>query len=142
MRILWHGPHPDMPTGYGTQTALILPRLQALGHEVAVSATAGQDNHPGHWRGIPIFPCSKIPITDGHTSSIVAMRTGEEDQGVVGLHQVGIPEEYEPGLNVRFMETNSQAVMSYLVSAYYSTAILVPDAIGILENANIAAPRS
>ena len=58
MRILWHGPHPDMPTGYGTQTALILPRLQALGHEVAVSATAGQDNHPGHWRGIPIFPCT------------------------------------------------------------------------------------
>jgi hypothetical protein len=32
--------------------------------------------------------------------------------------------------------------MSYLVSAYYSTAILVPDAIGILENVNIAAPRS
>jgi glycosyltransferase involved in cell wall biosynthesis len=58
VRILWHGPHPDMPTGYGTQTALLLPRLQALGHEVAVSATAGQDNHPGHWRGIPIYPCT------------------------------------------------------------------------------------
>ncbi|MEU8145016.1 family 2B encapsulin nanocompartment shell protein [Nonomuraea sp. NPDC048901] len=108
--------------------------------------TVGSANVNGHeipaWRGIPIFPCGKIPITDGHTSSIVAMRTGEEDQGVVGLHQVGIPEEYEPGLNVRFMGINSQAVMSYLVSAYYSTAILVPDAIGILENANIAAPRS
>ncbi|MFD1538591.1 family 2B encapsulin nanocompartment shell protein [Nonomuraea guangzhouensis] len=106
----------------------------------------GSANVNGHeipaWRGIPIFPCGKIPITDGHTTSIVAMRTGEEDQGVVGLHQVGIPEEYEPSLNVRFMETNDQAVMSYLVSAYYSTAILVPDAIGILENADIAAPRS
>ncbi|MFI7153745.1 family 2B encapsulin nanocompartment shell protein [Nonomuraea sp. NPDC050022] len=108
--------------------------------------TVGSANVNGHeipaWRGIPIFPCGKIPITDGHTSSIIAMRTGEEDQGVVGLHQVGLPEEYEPGLNVRFMGINSQAVMSYLVSAYYSTAILVPDAIGILENANIAAPRS
>ncbi|MEV0345182.1 family 2B encapsulin nanocompartment shell protein [Nonomuraea sp. NPDC050680] len=108
--------------------------------------TVGSANVNGHeipaWRGIPIFPCGKIPITDGHTSSIVAMRTGEEDQGVVGLHQVGLPEEYEPGLNVRFMGINRQAVMSYLVSAYYSTAILVPDAIGILENANIAAPRS
>ncbi|HUR05957.1 MAG TPA: family 2B encapsulin nanocompartment shell protein [Nonomuraea sp.] len=108
--------------------------------------TVGSANVNGHeipaWRGVPIFPCGKIPITDGHTTSIVAMRTGEDDQGVVGLHQVGIPEEYEPGLNVRFMETNSQAVMSYLVSAYYSTAILVPDAIGILENADIAAPRS
>jgi glycosyltransferase involved in cell wall biosynthesis len=58
VKILWHGPHPDMPTGYGGQTALILPRLQALGHEVAVSATAGQDNHPGWWRGIPVYPCT------------------------------------------------------------------------------------
>jgi glycosyltransferase involved in cell wall biosynthesis len=45
-----------MPTGYGGQTALILPRLKALGHEVAVSATAGQDNHPGWWQGIPVYP--------------------------------------------------------------------------------------
>ena len=58
MRILWHGPHPSMPTGYATQTALILPRLKALGHEVAVSATAGQVNFPGHWQGIPVFPCT------------------------------------------------------------------------------------
>jgi glycosyltransferase involved in cell wall biosynthesis len=47
-----------MPTGYGGQTALILPRLKALGHEIAVSATAGQDNHPGWWQGIPIYPCT------------------------------------------------------------------------------------
>ncbi|RVX45542.1 CRP-like cAMP-binding protein [Nonomuraea polychroma] len=94
------------------------------------------------WRGIPIFPCGKIPISGHQTTSIVAMRTGEDDQGVVGLYQTGIPEEYEPGLNVRFMGINPQAVMSYLVSAYYSVAILVPDAIGILENVDIAAPRS
>ncbi|MGW0808614.1 family 2B encapsulin nanocompartment shell protein [Nonomuraea sp. NPDC002799] len=94
------------------------------------------------WRGIPIFPCGKIPISAHHTTSIVAMRTGEDDQGVVGLHQLGIPEEYEPGLNVRFMGINTQAVMSYLVSAYFSAAILVPDAIGILENVDIAAQRS
>lgn len=47
-----------MPTGYGSQSALLLPRLQALGHDMAVSATAGQDNHPGIWRGIPIYPCT------------------------------------------------------------------------------------
>ncbi len=50
------------------------------------------------------------------------MRTGEDDQGVVGLHQVGIPDEYEPGLNVRFMGINDQAIMSYLVSCYFSAA--------------------
>jgi glycosyltransferase involved in cell wall biosynthesis len=58
MRFLWHGPHPDMPTGYAGQTALLLPRLQALGHDVAISATAGQVNHPGFWRGIPVYPCT------------------------------------------------------------------------------------
>jgi hypothetical protein len=94
------------------------------------------------WRGIPIFPCGKIPITKEQTTSILAMRVGEDDQGVVGLHQTGLPEEYEPGLNIRFMGIDDKAVMSYLVSAYYSAAILVPDAIGILENVDIATSRS
>ena len=56
MRILFHGPHPDMPTGYGTQTQLLLPRLKALGHQLAVSCTGGQDSHPSYWNGIPVFP--------------------------------------------------------------------------------------
>lgn len=58
MRILWYGPHPDMPTGYATQTALVLERLKMTGHEVAVSATAGQDSRPGAWHGIPVLPCT------------------------------------------------------------------------------------
>jgi hypothetical protein len=90
------------------------------------------------WRGVPIYPCGKIPLTDGHTTSIIAMRTGEEDQGVVGLHQTGIPDEFEPGLNVRFMGINEKAVISYLVSTYYSVAVLVPDALGILEHVEVS----
>jgi CRP-like cAMP-binding protein len=94
------------------------------------------------WRGVPIFPCSKIPLTEGHTTSIIAMRTGEEDQGVVGLHQTGIPDEHEPGLNVRFMGISEKAVISYLVSAYYSVAVLVPDALGVLDHVEVSLPRS
>ncbi len=30
-----------------------------------------------------------------------------------------------------------QAIIGYLVSAYYSAAVLVPDALGILENAEL-----
>ncbi|MEU6992052.1 family 2B encapsulin nanocompartment shell protein [Streptomyces sp. NPDC046465] len=90
------------------------------------------------WRGVPILPCNKIPITEEKTSSILCMRTGEENQGVIGLHQTGLPEEYEPGLSVRFMGLNEQAITSYLVSTYYSAAILVPDAVGVLENVQIA----
>ncbi|MEU5426212.1 family 2B encapsulin nanocompartment shell protein [Streptomyces olivoreticuli] len=95
------------------------------------------------WRGVPIFPCGKIPINGGghNISSILALRTGEEDQGVIGLRKTGLPDEYEPGLNVRFMGINDQAVISYLVSAYYSAAVLVPDAIGLLENVEVSRHR-
>ncbi|MDI3406494.1 family 2B encapsulin nanocompartment shell protein [Streptomyces cavernicola] len=89
------------------------------------------------WRGVPILPCNKIPITKERTSSILCMRTGEDNQGVIGLHQTGLPDEFEPGLSVRFMGINEQAITSYLVSTYYSAAILVPDAVGVLENVQI-----
>ncbi|WP_414562485.1 family 2B encapsulin nanocompartment shell protein [Anabaena sp. CCY 9613] len=89
------------------------------------------------WRGIPIFPCNKIPITNTRTSSILLLRTGVEQQGVIGLHQTGIPDEYQPSLSVRFMGISEKAIISYLVTAYYSAAVLVPDALGILEDVEI-----
>jgi hypothetical protein len=89
------------------------------------------------WRGVPFLPCNKIPITDAATSSILVLRTGLEHQGVIGLHQTGIPDEVEPSLNVRFMGINEKAIMSYLVSVYSSVAVLIPDALGVLENVEI-----
>ncbi|MGW7579556.1 family 2B encapsulin nanocompartment shell protein [Kitasatospora sp. NPDC054768] len=93
------------------------------------------------WRGVPIFPCNKIPVSDQQTTAFIAMRVGEENQGVVGLTQVGIPDEVEPGLNVRFMGIDEKAIASYLVSTYYSAAVLVPDAIGVLENVELGHAR-
>ncbi|MCQ4079985.1 cyclic nucleotide-binding domain-containing protein [Streptomyces sp. RB6PN25] len=93
------------------------------------------------WRGVPFLPCNKIPINGGHTSSILVLRVGEDNQGVVGLHQTGIPDEFEPSLSVRFTGIDEKAIISYLVSAYYSAAVLVPDALGILENVEIARAR-
>jgi CRP-like cAMP-binding protein len=89
------------------------------------------------WRGIPILPCNKIGISEHRTSSILLMRTGLENQGVVGLHQTGIPDEYQPSLSVRFMGINAKALISYLVTAYYSIAVLVPDALAMLENVEL-----
>ncbi|MFJ6568454.1 family 2B encapsulin nanocompartment shell protein [Streptomyces sp. NPDC091292] len=89
------------------------------------------------WRGVPIFPSNKIPISDARTTSIICMRTGEDEQGVIGLQQTGIPDEIEPSLSVRFMGISEQAIISYLVSTYYSAAVLVPDALGVLENVEI-----
>jgi len=116
--------------------------IAAFGHECSKVGIYPQSiDVQGHqvpaWRGIPIFPCNKIPVTDTRTSSILLMRTGEKNQGVVGLHQTGIPDEYQPGLSVRFMGINEKAIMSYLVTAYYSAAVLVPDALGVLENVEI-----
>lgn len=90
------------------------------------------------WRRVPLLPCNKIPISATGTSSILVMRTGEDHQGVVGLHQTGIPDEYAPSLNARFMGINDKALLSYLVSAYYSAAVLTPDALGVLENVEVA----
>ncbi|GAA5054255.1 family 2B encapsulin nanocompartment shell protein [Nocardia callitridis] len=95
-------------------------------------------NIDGHrvpaWRGVPIYPCGKISVSDTQTTSIMALRVGEKNQGVIGLHQTGIPDEYEPSLNVRFKGIDDQSIISYLVSCYYSAAVLVPDALGVLDN--------
>jgi CRP-like cAMP-binding protein len=89
------------------------------------------------WRGIPLLPSNKIPITPQGTTSILAMRVGEQDNGVIGLHQPGIPDEVQPSLNARFMGIDEKAIVSYLVSAYFSVAVMVPDALGILEHVEI-----
>lgn len=89
------------------------------------------------WRGIPIFPCNKLPISESRTSSVLLMRTGEKNQGVIGLHPTAIPDEIEPSLSVRFMGINEKAIINYLVTTYFSAAVLVPDALGILEDAEI-----
>ncbi|WP_405499200.1 family 2B encapsulin nanocompartment shell protein [Streptomyces niveus] len=131
----------------GTKVFLAHPKtIAAIGRELN-----SRGLYPDHvdlggqqvpaWRGVPILPCGKIPITKEKTSSIIAMRTGEENQGVIGLRQTGLPDEYEPGLSVRFMGISEQAIMSYLVSTYYSAAVLVPDALGVLENVQIARTR-
>jgi len=89
------------------------------------------------WRGVPVLPCGKIPVSDRGTTSIMLLRTGEDRQGVIGLHQTGLPDEYRPGLSVRRTGTDDKAITAYLVSAYYSAAVLMPDALGILEDVEL-----
>ncbi|MFI1162748.1 family 2B encapsulin nanocompartment shell protein [Streptomyces sp. NPDC020801] len=127
----------------GTRLFLAHPRaIAAFGRElnkrglVPETIDMGGNRIPT-WRGVPMFPCNKIPVTEARTSSIIALRTGEEDQGVIGLRAKGIPDEIEPSLSVRFMGINEQAIVKYLVTAYFSAAVLVPDALGVLENIEV-----
>ncbi len=88
------------------------------------------------WRGIPLIPSDKVPVENGK-SKIILLRTGESRQGVVGLYQPGLPGEQSPGLSVRFMGINHQAIASYLVSLYCSLAVLVDDAIAVLDEVEV-----
>ncbi|MEN3541325.1 Crp/Fnr family transcriptional regulator, partial [Microbispora sp. ZYX-F-249] len=120
-------------------------------HPKAIAAFARQCNSRGiypqtvdvngqkapAWRGVPMLPCNKIPVNDKGISSIMVMRLGEKDQGVVGLRRTGLVDEYEPGLSVRFMGIDDKAIISYLVTTYYSAAVLVPDALAILESVEV-----
>jgi len=142
---------PPTPDDFDELLALVRDAGVFFAHPRAIAAFGKECNRLGlhspavelhgvrvaAWRGVPLLPCNKIPITGIHVTAILALRTGEENQGVIGLHQTGIPDEYQPSLSVRFMGINEKAVISYLVSVYYSVAILVPDALGMLENVEI-----
>ncbi len=88
------------------------------------------------WRGLPLIPSDKVPVEDGKTK-ILLLRVGEKRQGVVGLYQPGLPGEQSPGLSVRFMGINRNAIASYLISLYCSLAVLTPDALAVLEDVEI-----
>ena len=96
------------------------------------------------WRGVPLVPCDKLEMKSRYqsnqwygTTSILLLRVGEADQGVVGLHQLGIPGEILPSLSARLMGLDSLGVASYLLTLYSSCAVLTDDAVGILENVEV-----
>lgn len=88
------------------------------------------------WRGVPLIPSDKLPIADGKTK-ILLLRVGDKRQGVVGLYQPGLAGEQSPGLSVRFMGINRNAIASYLISLYCSLAVQTPDALAVLEDVEI-----
>lgn len=88
------------------------------------------------WRGLPIVPSDKLPVTGGKTK-VLLLRTGERRQGVIGLYQPGLAGEQSPGLSVRFMGISRNAIASYLVSLYSSLVVLTPDALAVLDDVEI-----
>jgi CRP-like cAMP-binding protein len=95
------------------------------------------------WRGVPLVPCDKLGVKSRRlsnqtgTTRILLLRVGETDQGVVGLHQAGIPGEVAPSLSARLMGLDSLGVASYLLTLYFSVAVLTDDALGVLENVEV-----
>ncbi|MGW2251049.1 family 2B encapsulin nanocompartment shell protein [Kitasatospora sp. NPDC001660] len=95
------------------------------------------------WRGVPLLPSDKLDLKGSAssapgTTNILLMRVGEDRQGVVGLRPAKVPDEVEPGLAVRAMGVDRQAITSYLVTSYFSTAALVDDAVAVLQNVEVS----
>ncbi len=150
-----------MPTRYGSPTPDDLDELLSLvwkkpafflAHPRAIAAFGRECTRRGTppptvqlfgspfltWRGVPLVPTDKLLIDSADMTNILLIRVGEAEQGVVGLHQMGIPDEYEPGLSMRYMGMDQQAVASYLLTQYFSVAVLVEDALGVLEGVEIS----
>lgn len=96
------------------------------------------------WRGVPIIPSDKLEIKGQYltnrgvgSTEIILVRIGEKEQGVIGLHQAGIPGEIAPSLSARLMGLDKFGVASYLLTKYFSLASLTDDAIAVLENVEV-----
>lgn len=97
------------------------------------------------WRGVLLVPCDKLLVNNRAYSSamsgrtnILLVRVGEKEQGVVGLHQPGIPDETQvPSLSMRLGGIDNRGIASYILSLYFSIAVLADDALGVLENVEV-----
>ncbi|HEY5892474.1 MAG TPA: family 2A encapsulin nanocompartment shell protein [Chthoniobacterales bacterium] len=89
------------------------------------------------WRGVPLIPTDKLGINEAGKTTILLLRVGEAQQGVVGLQKAGVTGEVEPGLSVRYMGTNENSIASHLVTRYFSAAVLTQDAIARLDDVSV-----
>ncbi len=90
------------------------------------------------WRGLPLVPSDKLAVDEANRTTILLLRVGEQQRGVVGLQKVGVTGEIEPGLSVRYMGTDSKSIASHLVTRYFSIAALDEDAVARLDGVDIS----
>ncbi|MFE6689308.1 family 2B encapsulin nanocompartment shell protein [Streptomyces sp. NPDC057743] len=93
------------------------------------------------WRGVPLLPSDKVRFSGGAetgTTEILLMRVGEAEQGVVGLRPASVADEIEPGLAMRNMGVDKKGITSYLMTAYFNAAVLVEDALAVLQNVEVS----
>ena len=90
------------------------------------------------WRGVPLIPSDKLQIDGDQRTTILLLRVGESQRGVVGLQKAGVTGEIEPGLSVRYMGTDAQSIASHLVTRYFSIAALDEDAVARLDGVSVS----
>ena len=61
MRILWWSNAGWNNSGYGVETALFVPRIAGLGHEITIGAPFTFGGSPLNWEGFTTLPCNRDP---------------------------------------------------------------------------------
>src|SRR5690606_40976246 len=87
----------------GTKMLLAHPRaIAAFGRElnkrglVPETIDVGGNRIPT-WRGVPLYPCNKIPVTEAATTPSIPCLTAERDQAATGLRAPALPAKTRPG---------------------------------------------
>jgi hypothetical protein len=112
--------------------------IARFGHEctkrgVCIGAVEMLGNPFQTWRGIPIVPCNKLAIDKNGNTNMLLMRVGAENQGVVGLHHIGVKNEVMPGISMRLMGIDNSSVANYLLNMYHSVAVHTEEALASLK---------
>ena len=84
------------------------------------------------WRGIPIIPSDKVLIDAKGNTTMLLMRVGVENQGVVGLHHAGVRNEVIPSVSMRLSGIDNKSIATYVLSLYHSVAVHTEHALGSL----------
>ena len=133
IKLVWKKPafflaHPDAIAAFGreaTRRGVPPPTVTLFGSPFLT------------WRGIPLIPSNKLATDAKGKTSILLLRVGENQRGIVGLQKAGVTGEIEPGLSVRYMGTNEHSIAAHLVTRYFSVAKLGEDAIARLDGVSI-----
>jgi glycosyltransferase involved in cell wall biosynthesis len=65
VRLIWLSNAPWAPSGYGEQTAMFVPRLAALGHDMAIAANYGIMGTTTSWQDMPVYSAAENWGNDG-----------------------------------------------------------------------------
>jgi len=143
MRILWCSNAPWVTSGYGVQTRLFVPRLERMGHQMAVFTTYGLEGAKIHWnnilclpRGLPGVGQDIIAAHSAYwnadiTVTLIDAWTYDPDE----LHAAGVrwvpwfpvdSEPISPAVAQRVCRAKAQIVMSRFGEAACREAGMVP----------------
>src|SRR5439155_498839 len=95
LRVHLNRPRPTSPVNRKGEADIAL----ASGH-------TGEPALPGAFADYELAP-REYELSVAQT--VLRVHTREADQGVIGLRQTGLPDEYAPGLSVRFMGIDARA---------------------------------